>query len=147
MLAGVRIDDARGLAGHSDADVVAHAVTDAILGALALGDLGARFGVDRPETEGVASLDLLAEVVADVRERGWRVGNIDVTVVAQQPRLSAHREAMVANLARVLDAAPTHVSVKATTTDRLGAIGRAEGVAAWAVCLLVAVEDRGASTL
>ncbi len=137
VLAGVTVEDGPGLAGHSDADVVCHAVADALLGAVALGDLGARFGVDRPEVAGADSLDgLLADVVADLAAAGWEVGNLDVTVVAQRPRLAPHRDAMVANLARVLRVEPARVSVKFTTTDRLGSIGRAEGIAAWATCLV-----------
>ncbi len=135
-IAGVEIPDAPGLAGHSDADVAAHAVADALLGAAGLGDLGARFGVDAPETAGADSLDLLTVVVDDVAAAGWTVVNVDVTVVAQRPRLSEHRARMRERLAQVLGCSVEAVSVKFTTTDRLGAIGRAEGVAAWATCLL-----------
>ncbi|MBW3658190.1 MAG: 2-C-methyl-D-erythritol 2,4-cyclodiphosphate synthase [Actinobacteria bacterium] len=138
VLAGVTVPSARGLVGHSDADVVCHAVADALLGAVALGDLGSRFGVDRPATAGADSLDgLLAAVVADLADAGWRVGNVDVTVVAQEPRLAPHRAGMRANLARVLAVDVDAVSVKATTTDRLGSLGRGEGIAAWATCLVV----------
>lgn len=138
VLAGVTVPGARGLAGHSDADVVCHAVADALLGAVALGDLGGRFGVDRPETAGADSLDgLLTAVVVDLADAGYVVGNVDVTVVAQEPRLAVHRDGMRANLARVLGVDVGAVSVKATTTDRLGSIGRAEGIAAWATCLVV----------
>lgn len=143
LLGGVEVDPAQGLAGHSDADVVAHAVADALLGAVALGDLGSRFGVDRPEVAGADSLALLADVVTDVHGAGWDVGNVDVTVVAQRPRLAPHRAAMRANLARVLEVADGAVSVKFTTTDRLGAIGRGEGIAAWATCLLQERMPRG----
>lgn len=137
VVAGVLVPDAPGLAGHSDADVACHAVADALLGAAALGDLGSRFGVDRPEVAGADSLHgLLAAVVADLREAGWEVGNVDLTVVAQRPRLAPHREAMTANLARVLQVTPDRVSVKFTTTDRLGTIGRGEGIAAWATCVV-----------
>jgi len=137
VLAGVEVPDGPGLAGHSDADVVAHAVADALLGALALGDLGTWFGVDRPETAGADSLTLLATVVAGVHDRGWRVGNVDVTVVAQRPRLAAHRDPMRAALAHTLEVDVDAVSVKFTTTDRLGALGRAEGIAAWATAVVV----------
>ena len=137
VLCGVVVPGAPGLEGHSDADVAVHAVADALLGAAALGDLGSRFGVDRPETAGADSRRLLAAVVADVAAAGWHLGNLDVTIVAQRPRLAAHREAMRTSLATVLDVDVAGVSVKATTTDRLGAIGRAEGIAAWASCLLV----------
>lgn len=137
VLAGITIPGARGLAGHSDADVVCHAVADALLGACALGDLGARFGVDEPDTVGADSTQLLGEVVADVIAAGHRVGNVDLTIVAQTPRLAAHREAMRARLAEVLGVALTDVSVKATTTDHLGSIGRGEGIACWATVLVV----------
>lgn len=136
ILAGVVVPDAPGLAGHSDADVVTHAVADALLGALALGDLGAWFGVDRPEVAGADSLDLLRTVVDRITADGWQVGNLDVTVVAQRPRLAGHRDAMRANLAATLAVDVGQVSVKFTTTDRLGALGRGEGVAAWATVLL-----------
>lgn len=138
VLAGVVVPGTPGLAGHSDGDVVAHAVADALLGACAAGDLGTRFGVDRPETAGADSLGLLAAVVADVAAAGWRPGNLDVTVVAQRPRLGPHRDAMRTNLARVAALAPDAVSVKFTTTDGLGAIGRGEGIACWASVLVVA---------
>lgn len=137
VLGGVVVPGAPGLTGHSDADVVCHAVADALLGAAALGDLGSRFGVDRPEAAGADSLrGLLAAVVADVHAAGLTVGNVDVTVVAQRPRLAPHRAAMVEHLAGALAVAPARVSVKFTTTDRLGSLGRGEGIAAWATCLL-----------
>lgn len=132
VLAGVTIPDAPGLAGHSDADVVAHAVTDALLGALALGDLGSRFGVDTPGLAGADSLDFVRAAVADVGAAGWRVGNVDAVVVAQRPRLAPHRDAMRATLAGALGLDLGAVSLKSTTTDRLGTIGRGEGIACWA---------------
>lgn len=141
VLCGVTVAGAPGLAGHSDADVGAHAVADALLGAAALGDLGSRFGVDRAETAGVDSLALLAAVVADVAAAGWQVGNLDLTLVAQRPRLAEHRHPMRVNLARVCHLDVAAVSVKFTTTDRLGTVGRGEGIAGWCSCLLIA--DRG----
>jgi 2-C-methyl-D-erythritol 2,4-cyclodiphosphate synthase len=140
VVGGVEIPGAPGLAGHSDADVAAHAVADALLGAVGLGDLGSRFGVDRPEVAGADSLALLAAVLVDVHAHGWRLGNLDLTVVAQRPRLGPHRQAMRERLAATLEVRPEDVSVKFTTTDRLGAVGRGEGIAAWAVALLVADE-------
>jgi 2-C-methyl-D-erythritol 2,4-cyclodiphosphate synthase len=137
-LAGVDVPGAPGLEGHSDADVAAHAVADALLGACALGDLGSRFGVERPELAGADSLRLLAEVVAAVGTEGYEVGNVDLTIVAQRPRLAAYRDRMRANLADVLQVQVDRVSVKATTTDRLGTLGRGEGIAAWATCTVVA---------
>lgn len=138
VLAGVAIPDGPGLAGHSDADVVAHAVVDALLGSLALGDIGSRFGVDTPETAGADSLDFVRAAVADVRDRGWEVGNLDTVVVAQQPRLALHRDAMCASLAEALGVATDQVSVKPTTTDRLGAIGRGDGIACWSTVVVTA---------
>ena len=138
LLCGVPIPGAPGLAGHSDADAGLHAVADALLGAAALGDLGQRFGVDRPGTAGADSSGLLAAVVEDVARAGWQVGNLDVTIVAQRPRLARHRTAMRARLASLCEVDLAAVSVKFTTTDHLGAFGRGEGVLALATCLLVA---------
>jgi 2-C-methyl-D-erythritol 2,4-cyclodiphosphate synthase len=135
VLAGVEVPGP-GLAGHSDADVVAHAVADALLGALAAGDLGTRFGVDEPETARADSLHLLAMVVEDMHAAGFVLANLDCTVVAQRPRLGGHREPMRDHLARTLGVAPTAVSVKFTTTDHLGSLGRGEGIACWATVLL-----------
>lgn len=136
VLAGVRIPDEVGLEGHSDADVVSHAVADALLGALALGDLGSRFGVDTDDLAGADSLALLRGIVTDVADRGYAVGNLDVTIVAQRPRLAPHVDAMRHGLADVLRVDVGQVSVKATTTDHLGAIGRGEGIACWATVLV-----------
>ncbi len=140
VLCGVTIPEGPPLAGHSDADVGAHAVIDAVLGAAALGDLGARFGVDDPATADADSLALLASAVEDVHGVGWRVANVDLTVVAQRPRLAAYREEMRARLAVPLGLDPDAVSVKFTTTDRLGSLGRGEGIAAWATCLLTVAQ-------
>jgi 2-C-methyl-D-erythritol 2,4-cyclodiphosphate synthase len=137
VLAGVTIPDAPGLAGHSDADVVAHAVTDALLGAVALGDLGSRFGVDTPELAGADSLDFVRAAAADVRAAGWQVGNVDAVIVAQRPRLAPHRDAMRDGLAAALGVGVGDVSLKSTTTDRLGTIGRGEGIACWATVTVV----------
>jgi 2-C-methyl-D-erythritol 2,4-cyclodiphosphate synthase len=137
VLAGVRIPSHAPLAGHSDADVVAHALIDALLGATGLGDIGARFGVDDPALAGADSMTMLAEVVRDLRDGGWSVGNVDVTVVAARPRVAPHRQEMRGRLAGVLGVTEDVVSVKATTTDGIGGIGRGEGVAAWAVALVV----------
>lgn len=132
VLGGVTIADADGLAGHSDADVVAHAVADALLGAMALGDLGSRFGEDEPAMAGADSLALLRDVVEAVLHGGGRPAHVDLTVVAQRPRLAPHREAMRQRLAEALGLAVEAVSVKFTTTDQLGSIGRGEGIACWA---------------
>lgn len=137
VLAGVTIPDATGLDGHSDADVVAHAVVDALLGSLALGDIGERFGVDTAQLAGADSMQMVRTAVADVLDHGWEVGNVDVVVVAQRPRLSAHRLAMREALAAALGVTADAVSVKSTTTDRLGSIGRGEGIACWATAVVV----------
>jgi 2-C-methyl-D-erythritol 2,4-cyclodiphosphate synthase len=136
VLAGVRLPSHAALIGHSDADVVAHAVADALLGAMAAGDMGERFGVDDPELAGADSMRLLGTVVDDLDAAGLALMHLDVTVVATRPRIGPSRQAMRANLAAVLRVPLTAVSVKATTTDGLGAIGRGEGVAAWATCLV-----------
>lgn len=136
LLAGVEVSETAGLDGHSDADVVAHAIADALLGSLALGDLGSFFGVDTPDLRGADSMVLLARAVAAVTDRGFVVGNLDCTVVAQQPRLGPHLPSMRAALAVVLGVEETAVSVKASTTDRLGSLGRAEGIACWATVLV-----------
>ena len=135
VLGGVRIEGAPGLAGHSDADVVSHAIADALLGAARLGDLGSMFPAD-DRWRDASSLSILEAAVAALREAGWAVGNVDVTVVAQRPRLGAHREAMRAALARALGVSEERVSVKATTTDGLGFTGRGEGIAALAAALV-----------
>jgi 2-C-methyl-D-erythritol 2,4-cyclodiphosphate synthase len=138
VLGGVTIAHTRGLAGHSDADVLLHAIADALLGALALGDLGAHFPDGDPRWKGADSRDLLRHVVSLVAARGWAIGNVDATVIAQAPRIAPHVPAMRANVAADLGCAPDRVSIKATTTERLGFTGREEGIAAEAVVLLVA---------
>jgi 2-C-methyl-D-erythritol 2,4-cyclodiphosphate synthase len=139
VLGGVAIPGGPGLAGHSDADVVLHAVVDALLGAAALGDLGARFGTADPRYAGAPSSVFVAEAVRLLAEAGWSVGNVDCTVIAARPRLSEHREAMRASIADLLGVEAEAVSVKATTTDGLGFTGRGEGIACLAAALLVAV--------
>lgn len=136
ILGGVEISYALGLAGHSDADVLLHAVMDALLGAAALRDIGVLFPDTDPAYAGISSRRLLKEVMRRVRERGLRVGNIDVTVLAQRPRLRDYIPAMIQNLAADLDVPPDRVNVKATTEEGLGFTGRGEGIACHAVCLL-----------
>lgn len=135
-IGGVTIPHPLGLEGHSDADVLLHAVADALLGALALGDLGRWFPPGDPRTAGADSAGLLGRVVRRVTGEGWRTANLDATVIAQQPRLAPHVPAMRANLANVLGVEVDRVSVKATTTEHLGFTGREEGIAAQAVVLL-----------
>ena len=136
VLGGVHVPCERGLAVHSDADVVAHAVMDAVLGALRAGDIGKLFPDTDPAYEGADSLDLMREVAGLVRSRGWRVVDVDCTIAAQAPKLAPHREEMRANMAAALGVPTDSVGVKATTTERLGFVGREEGIAAWAVALL-----------
>jgi 2-C-methyl-D-erythritol 2,4-cyclodiphosphate synthase len=140
VLGGVEVPAERGLAGHSDADVLSHAVADALLGALALGDLGRHFPDSDPRFRGASSLGLLAEVVARVRKEGGRVVNVDATVVAEAPRLAPHLDRMRARLAQTLGVAEARVSVKAKHAERLGALGRQEGIAAMAVALVELTE-------
>ena len=137
VLGGVEIPGAPGLGGHSDADVVTHALMDALLGAIAGGDLGTRFGTDDPDLQGASSLALLEAVMGDVTAAGYAVGNVDLTVVAERPRLAPHREAMRRRLADALAVPIADVSVKVTSTDGIGSVGRGEGIACWATCLLV----------
>jgi len=136
VLGGVRFESPWGLAGHSDADVLSHAIGDALLGAAALGDLGDHFPSGDPKWHNASSLDLLARIAALLRGRGARIVNVDAMVVAEAPRLAPAREAMLANIARSLGIDPSQVSVKATTNEGLGAIGRGEGIAAWAVAMV-----------
>ena len=136
ILGGVSIPWDRGLLGHSDADVLTHAVMDALLGAAALGDIGMLFPDSDPAWEGADSLSLLRIVAARVAEAGYRVENIDATVIAQQPKLSPYREQMRHALAAAAGIAPERVSVKATTEEGLGFTGLGEGISAMAVALL-----------
>ena len=136
VLAGVPIDYDAGLAGHSDADVLTHAVIDALLGAAALGDIGQHFPSDDPRYRDADSLDLLRSAVGMVADAGYSVVNIDATIVAERPKLAPHIDAIRSNLAEALGVEVGAVSVKATTADGLGTIGRGEGIAAHAVALL-----------
>ena len=143
VLGGVRIDHHRGLLGHSDADVVTHALLDALLGAAAWGDIGDWFPTSEERHRGASSVSFLDRVVGELRAAGWGLVNVDVTVVAQEPRLAGSRGAIRACLSEHLGLEPASVSVKATTPDHLGAIGRAEGIAAQAVVLLELVDGHG----
>lgn len=136
VLGGVEIPHDHGLAGHSDGDALLHAVTDALLGALGEGDLGRHFPSSDASLGGIASHVLLKRVVSLMDERGYRIGNVDATIIAQAPRLAPHQPAMHANLAKWLMVEPERVNVKVTSTDHLGAIGRGEGIAGMAVVLI-----------
>ncbi len=137
ILGGVRISDRGGLAGHSDADAVLHAVTDALLGAAGAGDLGQYFPSDDPRWKDADSTRFVAEAKHVVDEMNADITNVDVTILAQKPKLAPFREAMEAKIAKLLDIPAGHVNVKATTTDHLGFIGRGEGICAMAVVLIV----------
>lgn len=136
ILAGVEIPFEKGLDGHSDADVVAHALMDSLLGAAALPDIGTHFADTDPAYKNVDSMKLLKQVSMMVRDKGYSIGNIDITIVAESPRLSPHITAMKENLAEVLMIKSDRISIKATTNEKLGPVGRGEGVAALAVTLL-----------
>jgi 2-C-methyl-D-erythritol 2,4-cyclodiphosphate synthase len=140
VLGGVEIPHEAGLLGHSDADALSHAICDALLGAMAMGDIGLHFPDNDPAYEGISSLLLMEKVMAMVRQAGWRVSNLDATVVAQRPRLAPHIPVMRERIAGVLGVGVDRVSLKATTSEGLGFVGREEGVAAQAVVLL---EKRG----
>ena len=136
IVGGVSILHERGLEGHSDGDVLLHAIADALLGALREGDLGRHFPSSDPSLRGMASIEILSRVMALSRERGFRVVNLDATVIAQAPRLAPHQREMEAVVAEVLGISQEAVNLKVTSTDQLGAIGRGEGIAATAVVLL-----------
>jgi 2-C-methyl-D-erythritol 2,4-cyclodiphosphate synthase len=141
ILGGVTIDLEWGLEGHSDADALLHAISDALLGALALGDLGHHFPDTDPRYRGIASIKLLAEVIRMVHDQAYRLHNLDAVVIAQRPRLALHIPAIRQNLADLLSTDLGSISVKAKTAERLGALGRGEGIAVHAVCL-IASESR-----
>jgi len=140
IIGGVTIPFAKGLAGHSDADVLVHAVCDALLGAAALGDIGRHFPDTDPKYRNADSRAFLREVAAKVRDAGFAIANVDATIHAETPKMAPHIDAMIANLAADLGVPPGRINVKAKTAERLGAIGRGEGVAAEAIALL---EPRG----
>lgn len=136
ILGGVEIPHETGLLGHSDADVLTHAIMDALLGATALGDIGKLFPDNDPAYSGADSLLLAEEVVSRITREGWRVGNVDATVIAQAPKLAPHIEQMRVRLARVLKVELSQINIKATTEEKLGFTGEKLGIAAHAVCLL-----------
>lgn len=140
ILGGVKIDYEKGLLGHSDADVLLHAVSDALLGAAGLGDIGRHFPDTDPQYKGADSLMLLREVYRKISEKGFRVGNIDVTMIAQKPKLKDFIPQMQENIAAAVGVAPDRVNVKATTEEKLGFTGSGEGMACHAVCLLEETE-------
>lgn len=136
IMGGVQIEYEKGLKGHSDADVLVHAIMDALLGAAALGDIGQHFPDTDPQYKGISSLKLLAHVAALLKEHGYGIGNIDATIIAQRPKMAPHIPTMRSNIAEVLGVDPDQVNVKATTEEGLGFTGAGQGIAASAVCLI-----------
>ena len=136
ILGGVEVPWEKGLLGHSDADVVCHALSNALLGAIGEGDIGQHFPDSNPRYKGASSLALLRVVMEKVKARGYRVGNADLTILAQRPKLAAYKDAMRQNMADVLEVEPTAVNVKATTGEQMGFVGREEGMRAEAVVLV-----------
>jgi len=139
ILGGVHIDHAKGLLGHSDADVLLHAICDAIIGALGLGDIGQHFPDSDEQYSGIDSRLLLTHVTKLMREHGFQIGNLDATLIAQAPKLATHLPAMKENIATDLACTFSQVNIKATTTEKLGFAGREEGIAAHAVVILIAL--------
>lgn len=137
ILGGVEIAHETGLLGHSDADVLTHAIMDAMLGALSLGDIGHYFPPSDPKWAGADSLVLLSQVNQLIQTQGWRIGNIDSVVVAERPKLKPHIKAMRDRISTTLELQPDQIGIKATTNEKLGPVGREEGIAAYAVALLI----------
>jgi 2-C-methyl-D-erythritol 2,4-cyclodiphosphate synthase len=136
ILAGVEIPFEKGLDGHSDADVAAHAVIDSLLGAAALPDIGIQFPDTDPAYKNADSMELMERVKEKITEKGFSIGNVDITIIAELPRLAPYMEKMKKNIARVLEISIENISVKATTNEKLGAVGKGEGIAALAVSLI-----------
>jgi len=141
VLGGIDIPFAKGLSGWSDADVLTHAIIDALLGAAALGDIGSHFPPDEPQYKDISSLALLERVRDELAKNGWRVDNVDATIVAEQPRLREYIDRMRQQLSQTLGVAPSQVSVKASTSAQLGLVGRGEGMAAYAVALIESISS------
>jgi 2-C-methyl-D-erythritol 2,4-cyclodiphosphate synthase len=137
ILGGVRIPHTLGLLGHSDADVLTHAIMDALLGALGLGDIGHYFPPSDPQWKGADSIMLLKQVLSILQSQGWQIGNIDSTIVAEQPKLKPHLKSMRSSLAQAMEVDLEQISIKATTNEKLDSVGREEGICAYAVALLV----------
>ena len=136
IIGGVNIPHETGLLGHSDADVLLHAITDAIIGALGMGDIGHAFPDTNPETEGIASTQILADIYQKMVEKGYEIGNVDATILAEAPKMAPHLQQMKQNIAMILQTDVTNINIKATTTEKLGFVGRREGMACEAVVLI-----------
>ncbi len=139
-IGGIEIPHSHGAVGHSDADVLIHAICDALLGAANLGDIGFHFSDKDPQYKGIDSKLLLKDVMLLLREKSYEVGNIDATIVLEMPKINPHAEAIKASLSEVMAVAGDDISIKATTNERMGFVGREEGVACYAVCLIYKVE-------
>ncbi|MDZ7808586.1 MAG: 2-C-methyl-D-erythritol 2,4-cyclodiphosphate synthase [Gracilimonas sp.] len=137
LLGGIEIPYKKGLDGHSDADVLLHAITDAILGALALGDIGSHFPDDDPKYKNADSIELLKHCYAMALEKGYCIGNLDATVIAERPKLNPHINSIRLRISEILDTVPENISVKATTSEKMGFVGREEGMVSQCVILLV----------
>ena len=136
IIGGVNIPHETGLLGHSDADVLLHAITDATIGALGMGAIGHAYLNTNPETEGIASTQILADIYQKMVEKGYEIGNIDATILAEAPKMAPHLQEMKQNIARILQTDITNINIKATTTEKLGFVGRREGMACEAVVLI-----------
>lgn len=136
VIGGVTIPYDKGLLGHSDADVLLHAITDAIIGALGLGDIGHAFPDTNPETQGIASTKILADIYGVMCDKGYAIGNVDATILAEAPKMAPYLEKMKATIAKILHTSATDINIKATTTEKLGFVGRQEGMACEAVVLI-----------
>ena len=136
IIGGVKIPYEKGLLGHTDADVLLHAITDAIIGALGLGDIGHAFPDTNPETQGIASTKILADIYQVMVEKGYRIGNIDTTILAEAPKMAPHLQEMKRIVSEILQTEIENINIKATTTEKLGFIGRREGMACEAVVLI-----------
>lgn len=136
VLGGVDISYEKGLLGHSDADVLVHAIMDSILGALGLGDIGKHFPDTDDKYKNISSMELLSKVKKIMDENGYVIGNIDATIGAEAPKLAPHIEAMREEIAKILDTSKNNISIKATTTEKLGFVGRKEGISSYCVCLI-----------
>lgn len=137
ILGGVKIPHTLGLLGHSDADVLTHGIMDALLGALGLGDIGHYFPPSDPQWKGADSIMLLKQVLSIIQSQGWQIGNIDSTIVAEQPKLKPHLKSMRSSLAQAMEIDLEQISIKATTNEKLGPVGRQEGICAYVVALLI----------
>jgi 2-C-methyl-D-erythritol 2,4-cyclodiphosphate synthase len=137
IVGGVELPHTKGLLGHSDADVLLHAITDAIIGALGLGDIGHAFPDTNPETEGIASTKILADIFEKMDAAGYQIGNVDATILAERPKMAPHLPTMKANIAEILHTDVVNINLKATTTEKLGFVGREEGMATEAVVLII----------